>query len=67
MGVLVDSERISNRVLAEMLTAEGLPTSLEDAFVEYKGLLLSDTVARAEQTASSADDSLVDRRFLSLG
>jgi beta-phosphoglucomutase-like phosphatase (HAD superfamily) len=47
-GVLVDSERISNRVLAEMLTAEGLPTSLEEALTEYKGLLLSDTVAGAE-------------------
>ena len=47
-GVLVDSERISNRVLAEMLTAEGLPTSLEEALAEYKGLLLSDTVARAQ-------------------
>ena len=47
-GVLVDSERISNRVLAEMLTGEGLSTSLEEALAEYKGLLLSDTVARAE-------------------
>jgi HAD superfamily hydrolase (TIGR01509 family) len=47
-GVLVDSEPISNRVLAEALTAEGLPTTLEEAMAEYKGLLLSDTVARAE-------------------
>jgi HAD superfamily hydrolase (TIGR01509 family) len=47
-GVLVDSEPISNRVLAEALTAEGLPTTLEEALVEYKGLLLSDVVARAE-------------------
>jgi HAD superfamily hydrolase (TIGR01509 family) len=47
-GVLVDSEPISNRVLAEALTAEGLPTTLQDALAEYKGLLLSDTVAHAE-------------------
>ncbi|HEY5193797.1 MAG TPA: HAD family hydrolase [Solirubrobacteraceae bacterium] len=47
-GVLVDSERISNRVLAEMLTTEGLPTTLQEALAEYKGLLLSDTIARAE-------------------
>jgi HAD superfamily hydrolase (TIGR01509 family) len=47
-GVLVDSEPISNRVLAEALTAEGLPTTLEQALVEYKGLLLSDIVAHAE-------------------
>ena len=47
-GVLVDSEPISNRVLAEALTAEGLPTTLEEALTEYKGLLLSETVDRAE-------------------
>ena len=47
-GVLVDSEPISNRVLAEALTAEGLPTTLEEALAEYKGLLLSETVDRAE-------------------
>src|SRR5665213_3595880 len=35
-GVLVDSEPISNRVLAEALTAEGLPTTLEEALAEYK-------------------------------
>jgi HAD superfamily hydrolase (TIGR01509 family) len=53
-GVLVDSERISNRVLAEALTAEGLPTSLEEALAQYKGLLLSDTVARAENKLGRA-------------
>jgi len=47
-GVLVDSEPISNRVLAAALTAEGLPTTLEDSLAEHKGLLLSDIVARAE-------------------
>ena len=53
-GVLVDSERISNRVLAEALTTEGLPTSLEEALAQYKGLLLSDTVARAENKLGRA-------------
>lgn len=47
-GVLVDSEPISNRVLAEALTAEGLPSTPLEALAEYKGLLLSDVVARAE-------------------
>jgi HAD superfamily hydrolase (TIGR01509 family) len=47
-GVLVDSEPISNEVLAEALTAEGLPTTLEEALAEYKGLLLSEAVDRAE-------------------
>lgn len=47
-GVLVDSEPISNRVLAEMLTAEGLPTTLVQARRDYQGLLLVDIVARVE-------------------
>jgi HAD superfamily hydrolase (TIGR01509 family) len=47
-GVLVDSEVISNRVLAAMLTEQGLPTTLEQARREYQGLLLADVQARAE-------------------
>ncbi|HSZ13078.1 MAG TPA: HAD-IA family hydrolase [Solirubrobacteraceae bacterium] len=41
-GVLVDSERLSNAVLAEMLSAEGLPTTLEQSRSAYQGLLLDD-------------------------
>ena len=41
-GVLVDSEVISNDVLARMLTAEGLPTTLAEARRAYQGLLLSE-------------------------
>lgn len=48
-GVLVDSEAISNRVLAEMLSAEGLPTTLTQARRSYQGLLLSDVLSRAEE------------------
>jgi HAD superfamily hydrolase (TIGR01509 family) len=47
-GVLVDSEPISNRMLAEALTTVGLPTTLEEALTEYKGMLLSETAAKAE-------------------
>jgi HAD superfamily hydrolase (TIGR01509 family) len=46
-GVLVDSEVISNQVLAAMLTEEGLPTTLPQARQEYQGLLLEDVSARA--------------------
>jgi HAD superfamily hydrolase (TIGR01509 family) len=48
-GVLVDSEAISNRVLAEMLSAEGLPTTLAQARRRYQGLLLADVLCRAEE------------------
>jgi HAD superfamily hydrolase (TIGR01509 family) len=47
-GVLVDSEQISNRVLAEMLSAEGLAKTLAEARRDYQGLLLRDILDSAE-------------------
>jgi HAD superfamily hydrolase (TIGR01509 family) len=47
-GVLVDSEVISNEVLARALSAEGLSTTLPEARRAFQGLLLEDIVARAE-------------------
>jgi HAD superfamily hydrolase (TIGR01509 family) len=47
-GVLVDSEVISNRVLADRLTAEGLPTTVAEARRDYQGLLLGDVLTRAQ-------------------
>lgn len=47
-GVLVDSETISNGVLARMLTDEGLPTTLEEARHKYQGLLLGEVLDRAQ-------------------
>jgi HAD superfamily hydrolase (TIGR01509 family) len=46
-GVLVDSEPISNGVLARMLTAEGLPTSLAQSRRDYQGLRLGEIVLLA--------------------
>lgn len=53
-GVLVDSEPISAAVLARALSAAGLPTSSSQALHEYKGLLLSEVVARAEARLGAA-------------
>ena len=47
-GVLVDSEVISNDVLARALTAEGLPTTLAQSRRDYQGLLLADIDSRAQ-------------------
>jgi HAD superfamily hydrolase (TIGR01509 family) len=47
-GVLVDSEAISNGVLARLLTAEGLPTTLAESRRAYQGLLLSEVVSSAQ-------------------
>ncbi len=43
-GVLVDSEVISNRVLARLLTAAGLPMTLAETRRDYQGLLLDEVV-----------------------
>jgi HAD superfamily hydrolase (TIGR01509 family) len=47
-GVLVDSEVISNDVLARALTDQGLPTTLAQARRDYQGLLLTDIDSRAQ-------------------
>ncbi|HEV7585777.1 MAG TPA: HAD-IA family hydrolase [Solirubrobacteraceae bacterium] len=47
-GVLVDSEPISNGVLAALLSAEGMPTTLTEARRAYQGLMLSEVLTRAE-------------------
>jgi HAD superfamily hydrolase (TIGR01509 family) len=47
-GVLVDSEKISNDVLAQMLSAEGLASTIEQARRDYQGLLLGEIADRAE-------------------
>jgi HAD superfamily hydrolase (TIGR01509 family) len=61
-GVLVDSEVISNEVLARALAAEGLPTTLAQARREYQGLLLSQVVQRAQQSLGRAlADDWVER------
>lgn len=48
-GVLVDSEPISNDILATMLTAAGLEISPSECRSSFQGKLLADVVAGAEQ------------------
>jgi HAD superfamily hydrolase (TIGR01509 family) len=48
-GVLVDSEHISNRVLAGLLTEAGLPTTFEDCMRDYRGRALTSVLALAAQ------------------
>jgi HAD superfamily hydrolase (TIGR01509 family) len=48
-GVLVDSEPISNRILAERLTAIGLPTSTEQSIGDYMGRSWASCEALIEQ------------------
>ena len=48
-GVLVDSELVSNTVLAGLLTDAGLPTTLELCLREYRGRSLTSVMALAAQ------------------
>ena len=48
-GVLVDTELISNTVLAGLLTSAGLPTTLEQCLREYRGRSMESVVALAAQ------------------
>jgi HAD superfamily hydrolase (TIGR01509 family) len=47
-GVLVDSQTISNALLARALTAEGLPTTLAQSRHDYQDLLLAEIDSRAQ-------------------
>jgi len=47
-GVLVDSEPISNRLLAEALTAIGLPTTTEESIQSYMGRSWATNLAAIE-------------------
>jgi HAD superfamily hydrolase (TIGR01509 family) len=53
-GVLVDSETISNRVLAEMLREQGLEIDTAQARACYQGLLLAQVAQRAEEQLGRA-------------
>jgi HAD superfamily hydrolase (TIGR01509 family) len=48
-GVLVDTEHISNRVLAELLTDAGLPTTFDDCMRDYRGRAMASVLALAMQ------------------
>jgi HAD superfamily hydrolase (TIGR01509 family) len=60
-GVLVDSEGISNEVLARLLTAAGLPTSTEEAIRDYQGLMLDEVTEQAgERLGRPLPDGFLD-------
>ena len=48
-GVLVDTEHIANRVLAELLTGAGLPTTPEDCMRDYRGRAMPSVLALATE------------------
>lgn len=53
-GVLVDSEPISNAVLAELLSEAGLATTREEAIATYRGMMMPDVIADAQRRLGAA-------------
>ncbi len=47
-GVVADSEVLANQILAEMVTALGVPTTLQDSYRQYMGMRFSEIVAAVE-------------------
>ena len=64
-GVLVDSELISNTVLAGLLTRAGLPTTLEYCLREYRGRSMQSVMELAQRRhgAPLPDDDLTARYY----
>lgn len=53
-GVLVDTERISNRIFAEAITKAGLPTTFEDSMTRYRGRSTQSAIALIEAALGHA-------------
>ena len=63
-GVLVDTERIANQALADLVTEVGLPTSLEDSLDTFMGRSLADIVVDVEdRLGRSVGDDFADRYY----
>lgn len=61
-GVLVDSEPISNRVLAESITEAGMPIDAEAAARSSEGMRLEDIQAEVEAGSANEKDPRDDQR-----
>lgn len=62
-GVLVDSEVISNEVLAEVVTELGWPQTLDDALRRFKGLAMPDIWQIVAAELGTLIPEAVDRDF----
>jgi HAD superfamily hydrolase (TIGR01509 family) len=62
-GVLVDTELISNTVLAELLTAAGLPTTYEECLRDYRGRSLASVMTIAATRHGALLPSDIPERY----
>lgn len=59
-GVLVDSERTTTRLLAEVITEFGLPTTVDEAVARYKGTDMHVIAERVSERLGRPADGLVE-------
>ena len=62
-GVLVDTELISNTVLAGLLTQAGLPTTLEDCLRDYRGRSMKSVMELATRRHGAPLPDGIDDRY----
>jgi HAD superfamily hydrolase (TIGR01509 family) len=62
-GVLVDSERLANGILAELLTEAGLPYTLDEAVRDYMGGSMVSMRQKAEAKLGSALPADLEDRY----
>ncbi len=62
-GVLVDSERIFNGVMAEDLSARGLPMTTEVSLPTFAGLAMPEVKKKAEELGASLPSDWVDQVY----
>jgi HAD superfamily hydrolase (TIGR01509 family) len=62
-GVLVDSERLANGILADLLTEAGLPYTLEEAVRDYMGGSMVSMRQKAEAKLGSALPADLEDRY----
>jgi len=62
-GVLVDSELISNTVLAGLLTQAGLPTTLEECLRDYRGRSMTSVLELASERHGADLPGDLDGRY----
>ena len=62
-GVLVDTELVSNAVLAELLTEAGMPTTLDDCMRDFRGRSMASVFAILEQRFGSPPPPIIAERY----
>jgi HAD superfamily hydrolase (TIGR01509 family) len=62
-GVVVDSELLANRVLADLLTEHGIPTTLEESVLEYMGGTLGTVRERIREKATRELPEAFDQEY----